>query len=591
MNSIVILPGPNNTWLLQFDYNPYHVSAVKQIGGARFFPKKPPDQPPHWRIPATLDSWDAMVRLFGHYEMAPTAEVVNWVKRRRRARARLQDLSRADEAALDMLPELHPELHKFVSSRGYQMADIRFMAEAPHPLNCNEPGTGKTVETIGAIYEAGLDVMPVLVIAPYTALEATWGDTLADWVGVPVATSSAAGADRAAVVGSLQGVALAGQPCWLVVNPEAIKQNKKGECKFPWVYDVEWGAVVVDEFHKMGLNNPDTLFYKSVKKLKAHKRILLSGTPMGGKPIKLWGPLNFLHPEQFSSKWAFINNWLQVYDNGYGKDVGDVKRELREEFSEMMAEFMVRRIKSDIMKWLPEKQHIVKWVRLEDKQKKQYDEWEQFTEIEIEDEQLSATSILSVYTRLRQFANAVQEIEYLSDEEDEVRFKLQPTEDSAKLRMLWDLLEELGIPDHEGTEQVVIFSQFTAFINVVAGWLRRQGVELGVITGQVKGADRAPLVRDFQAGKFRVMLMNTNAGGVSITLDRADTVIFLDETWNPDDQTQAEDRCHRGTKDRQVTVYKILAKDTIDEYVFKGNISKETINQRVLNRPKADDIP
>lgn len=80
--------------------------------------------------------------------------------------------------------------------------------------------------------------------------------------------------------------------------------------------------------------------------------------------------------------------------------------------------------------------------------------------------------------------------------------------------------------------------------------------------------------------------MNTNAGGVAITLDRADTVIFLDETWNPDDQTQAEDRAHRGSKDRQVTVYRLISKGTIEEQIYKGNITKESINQRVLNNRK-----
>ena len=583
MVEVTLDPDVKNVWKVEFGYHPALVAAVKRVGGARFVA-----QGKFWRVPATLDSWQRLNEEIGQHDLSFSPEVRSWVRQRNKLRRKLQTLAREQTAELEMLPELHPELFEFVNARGYQLADIRFMAEAPHPLNCNEPGTGKTVETLGAIYESGLEQGPVLIIAPYTALDATWGDTLATWVGVPVATSSAAGANRAAVINSLLDTAAAGHPCFLVVNPESIKLDRHGNAPFPAIYDIQWNVVVIDEFHKMGLNNPKTLFFKSVRKLKADKRILLSGTPMGGKPIKLWSALNFLYPEEFGSKWQFAQNWLQIFNNGFGQEIGDVLRHRREEFSMMMGEYMVRRLKSDIMKWLPPKQYITKWVRLEGTQLAQYKTWEQNTEIEIEEEHLSATSILAVYTRLRQFANAEQEIEYMgyNEEREREEFRLHPTQNSAKLRMLWDILDELGIPDHEGTEQVVIFSQFTQFINVAAEWLRDKGVELGVITGEVKGTDRAPLVRDFQAGKFRVMLMNTQAGGVSITLDRADTVIFLDETWNPDDQTQAEDRVHRGTKDRQVTVYKLLAKDTIDEDVAKGNISKESINVRVLNYAK-----
>src|SRR5690606_8281759 len=118
-------------------------------------------------------------------------------------------------------------------------------------------------------------------------------------------------------------------------------------------------------------------------------------------------------------------------------------------------------------------------------------------------------------------------------------------------------------PADTSVEGVIVFSQFTQVIDMVEGWLLKQGVHCAKITGKVKGKDRTKAVNDFQSGKVHVMLMNTNAGGVAITLDRADTVVFLDQTWNPDDEEQAVGRAHRGSKDRQVMAYRILAKDTI----------------------------
>jgi len=352
------------------------------------------------------------------------------------------------------------------------------------------------------------------------------------------------------------------------------------------MYEVEWGVVILDEFHRMGLNNPETLAFQSFKKLKADKRIALSGTPMGGQPIKLWPVLHFLYPDQFSSKWAYAANWLTIYEdaNGY-KSIGDVKADKRDDFTRMMAEYSTRRIKTEIMTWLPPKQYVDVYVELTPKQKKQYDEWEAEGEIEIDEEGLSAVSVLALYTRMRQFAGAVQRVE--SGDMGEI--KLYPTEDSCKLPQVMELLGERGIGEKDAgpvVDPVIIFSQFTRMINMIEGYLNKKGIKTVKITGQVKADDRTAAIKAFQDGEVDVFLMNTNAGGVAITLDRADTVIFLDETWNPDDQTQAEDRAHRGSKDRQVTVYRLISKGTIEEQIYKGNVTKESINQRVLNNRK-----
>jgi len=570
-------------WTVHFPYDPRAVAGIKRIGGAKFVPKEKGG--PHWKLPPTLESHARLREEFGR-DVNFNPKTIAMLKERRKRQKHLQDLASADTGKLEMLPELNPELYDFVRTRGYQLADIKFMAEAPSPMNFNQPGTGKTVETLGAIYESGLDLAPTLVIAPLTALGPTWRTSIARWCpSTPIVSPRPSEGYTAAHVSSdIAALAVAGQPCYVVLNPEVVKLRKDGSCKYPEIYDVEWGTVVIDEFHRMGLNNPNTLFYKSVKKLKADKRVLLSGTPIGGKPLKFYYALHYLYPELFTSKWSFANNWLQIFSNGYGQEIGDVLSYRRDDFNEMMSEYMVRRVKSNIMKWLPEKQYIEQWVELEGKQKKQYDEWEANTEILIEEERLSATSILAVYTRLRQFAGAEQtvEVDLLSMDD---RITLQPTENSAKLPVLEEILGERGLFDNEGTEKVVVFSQFTTIVDMVEGWLTAKGVRVGKITGAVPVGERDVLVEEFQDpnGTLRLMLMNTQAGGVSITLDEADTVVFLDETWNPDDQEQAEDRVHRGTKTSQVMVYKILAKDTVEERIFKGNLTKERINTRVLN--------
>lgn len=577
------------TWDCHFEYRPSWVVAIKKVGGAKFIPREKGG--PYWRVPATMDTWNSINELFDKSDLEWDKAIRRWVMLRRRRSERLRRMAVAETAELEMLPELNPDLYEWVRTRGYQLADIAFMAEADHPLNTNEPGTGKTAETIATVYESGLDEGPVLVVAPATSLDTAWAPEVRRWVpqDVPVVTPGPPGPDRRLKVQEALSVALAGDPIWLIVNPEVVKR-RRGSFPFPDFIKVQWNVVVLDEFHRMGLGNPQSEAAKSLKKLKADKRIALSGTPMGGKPIKLWSVLNFLYPEEFSSKWAFASNWLQIHDNGFGKEIGDVIADKREAFNEMMNEYSVRRRKIDVMQWLPPVQWVDRWVSLEGKQKEQYDEWDANAEIEIEEELLDAVSILAVYTRLRQFAMARQTVEYVDarNSAENPTFKLTPTEDSAKLPVLWEILDERGIPEADladtSVEGVIVFSQFTQVIDMVEGWLLKQGVNCVKITGKVKGKDRTKAVNDFQAGKVHVMLMNTNAGGVAITLDRADTVVFLDQTWNPDDEEQAVGRAHRGSKDRQVMAYRILAKDTIDERVYSGNISKESINQRVLDR-------
>lgn len=100
------------------------------------------------------------------------------------------------------------------------------------------------------------------------------------------------------------------------------------------------------------------------------------------------------------------------------------------------------------------------------------------------------------------------------------------------------------------------------------------------------------MVNRFQKGQFRVMCLNTKAAGVSINLDRASTAIFLDETWNPDDQEQAEDRIHRGSRIHQVTIYYIRTKKTIQELIRRKTERKDHSNKVILKlrRPEDEEV-
>jgi SNF2 family DNA or RNA helicase len=265
------------------------------------------------------------------------------------------------------------------------------------------------------------------------------------------------------------------EPFWLVTNIETIRYNgiyqvhpetnKKMlvgvEWPFPEIPQFFWNVVVVDEFHMLGLNNTETLTSRTMYDTKALKKIDLSGTPMGGKPLKLYSVLHHLEPQEFSSKWGFVNMWLDVTPGERGVDIGDVKDGKEDAFSEMLGRYVVRRLKSEVLPWLPEKDPIDIWVKMEPKQAEQYEHFAELAEIMIEEEHLSAVGILAEYMRLKQFANAVQRLERKKVWDPNIQEHVDkiipyPTEDSCKLPEMMRILGEHGIEKEDPSDEACL---------------------------------------------------------------------------------------------------------------------------------------
>jgi SNF2 family DNA or RNA helicase len=245
------------------------------------------------------------------------------------------------------------------------------------------------------------------------------------------------------------------------------------------------------------------------------------------------------------------------------------------------------------------------------KQKKQYDEFAARAEATIEDQKLNALGILAEYTRLKVFADAYcDKIEQRLvtcevckgiDTEgcpkclgsgQETKLRPIPSSESGKLPYLVDRLDEVGIrpttkdEEAEGDACAIVASQFKLVVDMVHKYLNDKGIHTEKITGDTSGDERAAIQRRFQErgpDAPRVVVMTTTAGGVAITLDRADTVHILDETWVPDDQEQFADRAHRVSRMHQVTVYTYRSRNTIEEYIEKVVTEKAAINRSILD--------
>jgi SNF2 family DNA or RNA helicase len=514
----------------------------------------------------------------------------------------------------------------------YQCADVAFMCESDAPLNANEMGLGKTYEIIGAVYESLLHDGPKLVIAPKSVLASVWQAEVEDLTDERVLVCTGTRADRAPVMAQAAKLAAAGEAFWLVINPgmvtfsqldtlefydeelyaeddphkptwfespegsvhvqkaTAAQQRSRHVCKckdsrnahlhygysYPELFGIEWNVLVLDEAHRAAIGNTKALTYQALSRLKAKKKIMATGTPMGGRPLKLYAILSWLRPDVYRSKWGWAEKYLVIDPgDGYGQKIMDeVREDAKEAFYRSLVPYVLRRTKAEVLTYLPPKQIIDVWVELDGKQKEQYDTFAADADVEIGDRMIMGKGVLDMYTRLRQFAIARQTVR--GD-------KLTPTTDSCKLPALQQIMNELGMFDGSD-EQIVIFSQYTEVVDMVTDWLNNElHVKAHKITGKVKDSERTALQADFQSGGFQAMVMNVKAGGVGINLDRASTVVFLDETWNPDDQDQAMDRCHRASRIHQVTCYFIRTKDTIEDLVFDRVTGKQMTSQEVMD--------
>jgi SNF2 family DNA or RNA helicase len=604
-----------------FPYDPNAVLAIKRVPGARFVPKDKGG--PLWRMPLDLTSARMLREQFGDgLTLGP--RVKRWGHIAVRKETNLTRLGAQDDAELVVLPKKLPLLMKAINgepipelklgkdhnfskkrtSRPYQRADIAFLAQAD-AINANEPGLGKTLEVIGAVFEAELDNGPLLVLAPKTSLESVWVAELCRWQPHPVLTTSGddSKAKREEVIAEAAQLAAEEKPFWLVLNPHMVRYERDRSGKrvveegreqyplvssYPALMDIEWNCIAIDEYHKMGLANPKpTLMTKAVKNLKRQKLILMSGTPMGGKPLKLWAALHMVDPGKFTSKWRWAEQWLDIAEieaaGEMHKVIEGIRADRENDFYREHAPYLLRRTKAEVLTQLPPKQRIVVPCDMTPAQRKQYESIASDVEIKIDTERLTVTGVLAEYTRLKQFSNAKQTIKHMGNGD----LILSPVQDSGKLPQLLRLLEERGISkdEKEGTEQVVIFSQYSSMADMLTDWLNEQGIPTAKITGAVnRKGERNRLVEEFQSDSGpRVMCMTTGAGGVSITLDRASTVIFIDETWDPDDQTQAEDRVHRGSRMHQVMCYYLRSTKSIEEHIANITGGKRLTNDQVLD--------
>lgn len=608
---------------VRFAFSKSLLAQIKKIPGSSYVKKTPK----HWHVPQDMETCRLLRQEFGdELEVGPNLK--NWAQGQLRVEGKMASIAKKESANLTRLPFVLPQLYEAVhlgplgrhmteeerqdallGPGSYQCADVEFLAESPGPLNGNEQGTGKTIEWIASLWEAGIEEGDHLIICPKAAADATWEPELEKWqeeclddVGIFMCVQDKK-EERQEVIDAWLS---SDKPVrWVVVNPHMLmlrKDNtressitlrvtgKKEETAcycgkkakahehyvtpFPELYEYEWRTVCIDEAHKGVVRNHKSLTFKSVTRLKvSDKKCCMSGTPMkklGG--ADLWGMLHYLHPEQFTSYWQFADSFYEVTDNGFGKKVGLLREERQEAMFRLVSPYLLRRTKKECAPWLPEKLYVDVPVHMTARQRQQYERMERDAFLNVGTNELSASATLDKIVRLKQFANSHCKIDHDG--------KLIPIE-SPKIDAMMAKMEECGLFEQGEQSPHLVFSQSRRMCNLIYERLVAAGLRVGAISGGTK--NRRKLREDFQSGKYDVLVIVTTAGGVSLTLDRADYVHLIDEMWSPDDDEQAEDRAHRVSRIHQVTVFIYRSVGTIDEDIAVSKADKKESHEIILD--------
>lgn len=546
-----------------------------------------------WTYPATVETCHALRATFGSGLVVLPA-LARWYSEARTSAEQQASLTRATDASLAALGAVAPRLAGTL--RPDQRVGAAFVAQGYHggALVADVPGLGKTFEVVAGVLERRSEG-PVLVVCPKVSVRQVWGRTIDLWApGEAVYLARGTRQQREATIAAFDADPRGRK--WLVVVAEMLRVKEEPDPKdpegkkkvfagfeYPSLFQRNWDTVIVDESQKvMGSLTvvKGNLMGKGLKRLKADRRIAMSGTPFGrgGRVQGMFGTLHWMWPEEYTSFWRWAERYFEVDEVHIGrgktaKKINGLKGGMsEEEFLRSLGPRILRRTKAEVLPWLPPKQYVEVVCEMGRKQQAQYERLMSEGEIG----SITANGVLALITRAKQVANGVV---------DASGEGLTFTDESAKIEMLMQKLDERGILDGDGDTKVIVSSQFNEFLfGPVARALDAAGVAYHVLRGSSTDAAREAAVDAFQGeGGARVFLLNAKAGGVSITLDAADEVHCLDELWNPEDNEQLEDRVHRASRNHQVTIFYYRSEGTIDQAIAEDVEGKRFAQFRVLD--------
>ena len=418
----------------------------------------------------------------------------------------------------------------------------------------DDMGLGKTLQALAVVQKAKEQdgPMPTLVICPTTVVF-NWESEIQKFAP-SLSTLKLSGTERKQFFKHIPEFDV-------IITSYALLRRDIDKLK-----DINFRYVILDE--SQNIKNAMSQTAQAVKKLNATHKLALSGTPIENKLEELWSVFDFLMPGFLFSmsefNYRYVNPIMERQDK-------TVEKRLKLQ----IYPFILRRMKRDVAKDLPDKVENIAYCELTDEQRDFYlqvldsTKEELFKSIEQNGLEKSRLSIFSALLRLRQICCHPR----LYDK-DNVKNIIS----SGKFEKLKSMLEEIISEGH----RVLLFSQFVDMLDIVKAWLEREGIDYEYLTGKTK--DRQAAVERFNnSNKIPIFLISLKAGGTGLNLTGADYVIHYDPWWNPAVEDQATDRAYRIGQTKKVFVYRLITKNTVEEKIQKLKTIKRNLVDSVIS--------
>ena len=341
----------------------------------------------------------------------------------------------------------------------------------------------------------------------------------------------------------------------------------------------EFKYIIADEAQYIKNNNTQNA--KTIKEIKSETRFALTGTPIENSLSELWSIFDFIMPGYLYN----YKKFKELYETPIVKENSEwaIKR-----LKMLIEPFILRRTKKEVLTELPDKTITVLNNEMQDEQLKIYMSYLANARREVNQElqangfEKSQMKILALLMRLRQIC--CHPSLFLSNYRGE----------SSKLNQCMELIKDAIMSGHK----ILLFSGYSSMLEIIENELKKENIKYFKLTGQTKVGDRIKLVDEFNNNnEIKIFLISLKAGGTGLNLIGADMVIHYDPWWNLSAENQATDRTYRIGQKKNVQVYKLITKDSIEERIYelqekKANLAKAMLSTEAtfINRLSKEDI-
>ncbi|SCV05451.1 LANO_0H07778g1_1 [Lachancea nothofagi CBS 11611] len=475
----------------------------------------------------------------------------------------------------------------------YQIKGLEWMVSLyNNHLNgilADEMGLGKTIQSISLITylrETKNEPGPFLVIVPLSTITnwtlefEKWAPTLSTIIykGTPNQRKS------------MQHQIRFGNFEVLLTTYEYIIKDRSLLAKH------DWSHMIIDEGHRMK-NAQSKLSFTLTRYYKTRNRLILTGTPLQNNLPELWALLNFVLPKIFNSAKTF-DEW---FNTPFANTGGQEKLELTEEetllvirrLHKVLRPFLLRRLKKEVEKDLPDKVEKVIKCKLSGLQQQLYEQMLKHNALFVGAGTEGATK-----GGIKGLNNKIMQLRKICNHPfvfDEVEGIINPTRSNSPLLYRvagkFELLDRI-LPKFKATgHRILMFFQMTQVMDIMEDFLRMRDFKYLRLDGATKTEDRTGMLKDFNApdSEYFCFLLSTRAGGLGLNLQTADTVIIFDTDWNPHQDLQAQDRAHRIGQKNEVRILRLITTDSVEEVILERALKKLDIDGKVIQAGKFDN--